>query len=388
MVNAAAPNISNTCGGTVTAAAGAGILSISGGTIPAGTIGPVVPGTCIIEVDVTATAAGAYTNTLLALSVTSANAEPGPVGDVTSDTTAYLPPTLTKSFGVATLGIGDITTLTLTLTNPASNPDAITDVQVDDTFPTGMTLQDVVFAYTPAACGTVTRTDDAASVAGDGAIRFNVASLAAGVSCEVSVNITSSTSGAVTNTTDAPIATAAASLAALTGTTAWASIIVQSAPSLMLLKSVQTISDPVNAGANPKAIPGAVMQYSIIATNSGGGSADNDSTVIVDPVPANTLLYVDDIGGAGSGPVAFTQGATSSALSYSFVTLGDGGDDLSFSNDGGTLYDVTPTFDVTTGCDTTVPSITNIRVNPKGIFVGDVVSPSPSFQISFRVCVQ
>ena len=381
LVNAATPNVANTCGGTVTAAAGGSSLSISGGTIP-------LSASCSIEVDLTATAPGLYTNTLLADAVTSANANAGPATDVTDSATAYLPPTLTKSFGAATLGVGTSTTLTLTLTNPAGNPDAITDVRVDDTFPAGMTLQDVTFGYTPAACGTVTRTDDTASVAGDGAIRFNVATLAAGVSCEVSVNITSSTAGAVTNTTDAPIATAATAMAALTGTTAWDSITVQSAPSIMLLKSVQTISDPVNLGANPKAIPGAVMQYNIIATNSGGGSADNDSTVIVDPVPANTLLYVDDIGGAGSGPVVFSQGATTSTLSYGFITLGDGGDDLSFSNDGGTLYNATPTFDVVTGCDTTAPAITHIKVNPKGTFVGNVVPPSPSFNISFRVCVQ
>ena len=389
MVNAPTPNLSNTCGGTVTAAAGAGTLNISGATIPAGTIGPVVPGTCTIEVDVTATAAGAYTNTLLASAVTSANANAGPAADVTDTATAYLPPTLSKAFGAATLGIGSSTTLVLTLTNPATNPDAITDVRVDDTFPTGMVLQNTTFSYAPVACGTVTKIDDTASAASDNNIRFNVATLAVGASCEVSVNITSSTSGAVTNTTDAPIATAATAMAALTGTTSWASITVQSAPSIMLLKSVQTISDPVNLAANPKAIPGAVMQYNIIATNSGAGSADNNSTILIDPIPANTLLYVDDIGGAGSGPVLFTDGVTiSSTLSYSFVSLGDGGDDLSFSNDGGTLYNATPIFDAATGCDTTVPSITHIRVNPQGTFVGDAVPPSPNFTISFRVCVQ
>ncbi|MDH3342949.1 MAG: hypothetical protein OEM07_04420, partial [Gammaproteobacteria bacterium] len=381
LVNAATPNLANTCAGTATAAAGGGSLNISGGTIPASS-------SCTVEVNLTATAAGVYTNTLLADGVVSANANTGPVADVTADTRAYLPPPLIKNFGAATLSIGTGATLTLNLTNPASNPDAITDVRVDDTFPAGMTLQDVTFAYTPAACGSVTRIDDTASVAGDGAIRFNVASLATGVSCQVSVNITSSISGAVTNTTDVPIATAAASLAALTGTTAWASITVQSAPSITVLKSVQTISDPVNAGANPKAIPGAVVQYTIISTNSGAGSADNDSTIIIDPIPANTLLYVNDIGGAGSGPVVFSQGATSSTLSYTFTALGNGADDLSFSNDGGATWTALPVADGVTGCDVTAPSITHIRVNPKGTFVGDVVPPSPSFNISFRVCVQ
>ena len=381
MVNAPTPNIANTCAGTATAAAGAGILNISGATIPASS-------SCTVEVDLIATAAGAYTNTLLAAGVTSANANAGPAADVTADTTAYLPPTLSKSFGAATLSIGSSTTLVLTLSNPASNPDAITDVRVDDTFPAGMILQNTTFSYAPAACGSVTKIDDTASVAGDDNIRFNVASLAAGVSCELTVNIISSTSGAVTNTTDVPVATAATSSAALTGTTAWASIIVQSSPSITVLKSVLTLSDPVNLMVNPKAIPGAVVQYTIISTNSGEGSADNDSTVVVDPIPANTLLYVDDIGVAGSGPVLLTQGVTSSTLIYSFIALDNGGDDLSFSNDGGIFYNATPTFDAVTGCDTTAPAITHIRVNPKGTFIGDVVPPSPSFLLSFRVCIQ
>ena len=374
LINAATPNLVNNCSGTATAAANGGSLSISGGSIPASS-------SCTIEVDLTATAAGDYTNTLTAGSVISTNATAGPAADVTSSTTAYLPPTLTKVFSAASINIGGSTSMLLTLTNPASNTAVITNLQVDDTFPTGMTLQDATFTFTPATCGTVTRTDDTASVAGDGAVRFKVATLAVGVSCEASINITSSTQGGVTNTTDAPVATAPV---ALTGATAWDSITVQSAPSIMLLKSVQTISDPVNLGANPKAIPGAVMQYNIIATNSGAGSADLDSTVIVDPIPANTLLYVDDIGGAGSGPVLFPAGLNTSTLTYSFTALGDLDplDDLSFSDDGGTTWNAVPTFDAS-GCDNTAPSITHIRANPKGTFIG-----SSSFQMSFRVCVQ
>ncbi len=47
---------SNTCGGTLTATAGAGTLSLSGGSLTAG-------GTCTISVNVTAPTAGAYNNT-------------------------------------------------------------------------------------------------------------------------------------------------------------------------------------------------------------------------------------------------------------------------------------------------------------------------------------
>lgn len=151
-------------------------------------------------------------------------------------------------------------------------------------------------------------------------------------------------------------------------------------PSITLLKTTAVHWDPVNLLVNPKFIPGAIAQYTVIANNS-GGPADNNSTVITDPVPANTALYINDIGGAGSGPVLFTQGATSSTLTYSKAT------DLSFSNDGGATWTAVPVADAS-GCDATVPPITHIRVTPKGAFVGSAVAPHPSFQLDFRVCVK
>ena len=377
MFNAALPNLTNSCTtGANTAAAGASTISWTGGTIPAS-------GSCTLTVDLTATAVGLYTNTMAIGAVTSANANAGPAAAVTASATAYLPPTLSKAFGAATLASGGSTTLSLTLANPATNTAPITGVQVDDTFPTGLTLKDTTFTFTPAACGTVTSTVPAASVAGDNNIRFSVASLAPGVSCQASVNVTSSTPGAITNTTAMPTATGPA---ALTGVLAWADLTVSNAPNITLLKTVTIYSDPVNLLVNPKFIPGAVARYTLIASNS-GGPADNDSTVITDPIPANTLLYVKDIGGAGSGPVLFTQGATSSTLTYTFTALGNLVDDLEFANDGtGTDWTITPTFDATTGCDTTVPPITHIRIKPKGTFIGG--TPNPSFNLTFRVCVK
>lgn len=373
MLNAAMPNLTNSCGGTATAAASANTVSLSGGTIPAS-------GSCTLTVDLTATTVGLYTNTLAINTVTSTNANPGPAAAASASATAYLPPTLTKSFGAATLASGGTTVLTLTLSNPASNPAAITGVRVDDTFPAGLTLGNTTFTYTPAACGTVTRISGAASAAGDNNIRFTVASLAAGISCQVSVNVTSTTPGAITNTTDTPVATAPA---ALTGNAAWANLTVLNAPNIMLLKTVAVYYDPVNLLVNPKFLPGAIAQYTLIASNA-GGPADNDSAFITDPIPANTALYVNDIAGAGSGPVLFSQGATSSTLAYTFSALNNMADDVSFSNDGGITWTAVPVAGAN-GCDVT---ITNVRINPKGTFVGSAVVPQPSFRLDFRVCVK
>lgn len=152
-------------------------------------------------------------------------------------------------------------------------------------------------------------------------------------------------------------------------------------PSITVLKSIAPYSDPINLLVNPKFIPGAVGQFTIISSNA-GGPADKDLTYITDPIPANTSLYVNDIG--GPGPVLFSQGATSSTLAYTFNALNDLTDDVDFSNDGGTTWTAVPVAGAD-GCDAT---ITNIRINPKGTFVGSPVAPQPSFQLSFRVCMQ
>lgn len=51
-------------------------------------------------------------------------------------------------------------------------------------------------------------------------------------------------------------------------------------------KTVAVLQDPVNGTTNPKAIPGAIVQYTIDATNT--GAADADNCIIVDEIPANT----------------------------------------------------------------------------------------------------
>jgi len=163
-------------------------------------------------------------------------------------------------------------------------------------------------------------------------------------------------------------------------------------PSLTFLKTVLVYSDPVNGTTSPKFIPGAIAAYTLTAINSGSGPVDNSTLinctlvscpfVITDPVPANTLMYLKDLGAPGSGPVLFTQGIPSSTLTYNPAT------DLRFSNDNGASWAAAPTFDATTGCDTTAPPITNIRITPKGTFVGNPTAPSPSFTLEFRVCVK
>jgi len=185
--------------------------------------------------------------------------------------------------------------------------------------------------------------------------------------------------GGVSNGT---LLTATATLAGTTSEFS-ARVVASQVPSITLTKLLSTYWDPVNLFVNPKHIPGSLTEYTVIGSNS-EGPADNDSIVITDPIPAATALYVNDVGGAGSGPVLFTDGAVASGLSYSFAALNNFTDDIDFSNDNGTTWNYVPVPGAN-GCDA---AVTDLRINPKGIFVGNPTPPSPSFSLKFRVCVQ
>jgi len=149
---------------------------------------------------------------------------------------------------------------------------------------------------------------------------------------------------------------------------------------LTVIKTLQTYSDPVNGTINPKAIPGALVDYRITVTNGGAVAADIDSVKITDAVPANASLFVGDLGGAGSGPVALTDGSPPSGVNYTYESLEETEDDVSFSSTGVVGdYAYTPQPDAG-GFDS---SVTHIRINPKGVF-----NNSTSFQLKFRVQVQ
>ena len=155
-------------------------------------------------------------------------------------------------------------------------------------------------------------------------------------------------------------------------------------PQLVVAKDATTVSDPINGASNPKAIPGAEVEYVVTVTNQGPGTVDNNSFTLTDAIPAGSCMRVTDIDTPGSGPVDFDDGIPSSNLGYTFLGLADPGDDLEFSSDGGLTYTYDPTPDAS-GCD---PLVTNVRVNPQGTFSADNGGGSPSASFTFRVILQ
>jgi hypothetical protein len=269
---------------------------------------------------------------------------------------------VSKSFAPATIVTTRTSRLTVTLSN--TNTLALTAAAFTDTYPT-----DIVNATVPAAAttcgGTVTATAGGANVALSGG------TIPASGSCTVSVDVTSGSAGAYTN-----------SLAARSVTTALAYNDAAANANLNVKLPISTskasavVSDPINGTTNPKRIPTALVDYTITVTNSANGAVDSNAVAIVDPVPANVELLVGNLNGAGSGPIVFTNGAPASGLTYTFSSLGSPTDDVAFSNDGGVTFNYTPTANAN-GTDS---AVTHIRVNPKGS-----MNSSGSFLIRFRV---
>ncbi len=279
-------------------------------------------------------------------------------------------PTVAKSFSPTTVAANSNSTVTLTLTNSYAQP--LRGAALTDTYPTGL-----VNAPTPGASttcgGTVTAT------AGGNSVNLSGGTIPASGSCTITVSVRAASNGSYANTVPAGALT---TLFASNSNTASATLTVGPVAMLTHVKSMQVTSDPYNGGVNPKAIPGADVLYTLTIANTGGGTVDNNGIAVVDPVPANTRLYLGDLGGAGSGPVAFANGSPASGLTWTYTSLASGTDDLEFSNNGGSTWTHVPTADPG-GYDTS--GTTHIRMRPKGNMAGASGGGNPSFQLRFRV---
>jgi hypothetical protein len=149
-------------------------------------------------------------------------------------------------------------------------------------------------------------------------------------------------------------------------------------------RTTKSFSDPFNNTTNQKSIPAAIMLNVTNIRNSSPGPADAGSIVITEHIPANMALRVANFDATTTGPVKFTNGTPSSGLSYSFIALGNTGDDVSFSNNNGATYSYTPVAD-SNGTDL---AVTDIRINPKNAFRGNTGAGDPQADFAFKLVVQ
>lgn len=149
---------------------------------------------------------------------------------------------------------------------------------------------------------------------------------------------------------------------------------------LNLVKSSVVVNDPINGTTNPKAIPGATIDYTIGYSNADPGTADANTLIISDLIPANVSMFVGDLGVAGSGPVAFTNGAPGCGVSYNFVSLSSTTDSLEFSDNGGATWVYVPSgpYDA---------AINGVRISLLGSLAG-TSGTSTACTLRFRALVK
>ena len=368
--------VSSTCtagGATVTNPAGTALVAGTSTGIRLNGYGPAANAVCTIVVTATVGAAG---------TVNTINGTPGISGltgtallvSAVNDTFNVRAVTLTKAFTPTTVAVNAASLLTFSLTNGVGNPAQGGTTPVNnllaftETLPAGL-----VVASAPAATqcnGTV------AATVGTGVITFSGGTLALGqASCAVLVNVLSATAGTYNNL---PANVTGFGTNIINSATATLTV---GTPSLIFLKTVAVLNDPVNGVTNPKNIPGAEVLYTLRVTNTGPGTVDNNTLLVTDPIPVNTILFVGDLGAPGSGPVSFLQGTPTSNLTWTYSSPASLVDDLEFSNDNGATWTFVPTPPYDT-------AVNRIRLMPKGTMAGATGGLNPYLELKFLVQVK
>jgi fimbrial isopeptide formation D2 family protein len=253
------PNgLTGSCGGgTITAVAGSGNVSLSGATLAAST-------SCTFSINVTGTTAGSKNNTTGNVTST----EGGTGGTASASIAVVAPPSIAKAFNPTAIGVNGTSTLTFTMTNPAANTVAEVGVAFTDTLPAGLVVA-TPNGLTNTCGGTATAT------AGSGSISLSGGTIAAASSCTLSANVTGASTGTFNNTSGAVSSTNGG-----TGNTASATLTI--APADMTITKT-------HVGTFHRGQTGA--QYTITVSNSGAGPTVGTVTV-VDTLPnvQNTIV--------------------------------------------------------------------------------------------------
>ncbi|HEY7811160.1 MAG TPA: hypothetical protein VIA98_12360 [Allosphingosinicella sp.] len=267
------------------------------------------------------------------------------------------PFTMTKTSDTATglAGLPQVVRYTVTVSNPSTYASRVS--QISDTLPAGASFA----GLDPLSGVTALNSSSVPALLATGTLNFvgrqdQSYDLPAGGSVKLIYLVTiPAAAGTYTNTAQARFGTATTPVATATFS------VVAPAP-LTVVKSSQASFDPVNGATNAKLIPGGRAAYTISVSNPNSFTVTANSIVITDPTPAGLALRVLDAGGAGSGPLLFTNGSTASGLTYTYSGAASTTDDIDFSKDNGATWTYQPTPNGS-GAD---PAVTAVRIRPKG----------------------
>jgi CSLREA domain-containing protein/uncharacterized repeat protein (TIGR01451 family) len=279
----ATPNgLTGSCdAGTITAAEGSSSISLSGATVTSAA-------SCSFSVKVTGTSAGVKIN-----SVRVTSTEGGDGNTSNASITVVAPPTISKSFGAASIPLNGSTSLTFTITNPNATL-ALNGVGFSDSLPAGLVVQNSLAG----ACGGVVT-----APAGSGTISLSGASIAAGGTCSFAVDVSGTTAGVKNNTTGQVTSTEGG-----TGATASASLVVVAPPSIAKAFSPPNIA--INATT--------ALTFTITNPNS---TVVLTGVAFTDTLPTG-LTVVNGSSSACGGGTLTTTAPTTIALSGGSVAAG------------------------------------------------------------------
>ena len=188
--------LTNSCGGSVTAAAGSTTLSVNGATVPA-QLG-ITPGSCTVSILVTSTTAGNLINTIPAGALTSTGE--GTIITNTSPASATLNvagipvPSVRKSFSSGTIWAGEIVQLSIFIAN--NHPSTtLTQTSLVDSLPANLFLANPVSPTLTGCGGSASLT----AVSGGTSVTLNNGTIAPGSTCIIRVSVTSDIQGVYTN---------------------------------------------------------------------------------------------------------------------------------------------------------------------------------------------
>src|SRR5579884_233469 len=243
-------------------------------------------------ITITQTPAGPYpvgtTTVLLTVTDTKgATAQASAVVTVTNPA-GIAPPSIAKIFTPATIALNATTSLTFTITNPASNTVSLTGVAFTDTLPTGLT----VASSTSTVCGGTLTTTAPTGIA------LSDATIAANGQCQFSLTVTGAAAGAYTNTTSAVTSTNGG-----TGNTATANLTV-TAPAPTITNTFGAASILVNTSTS--------LTFSIQNPNTSLGLT---GVAFTDALPAGLVVSTP------SGLTSSCGGTTTAAAGSASIAL-------------------------------------------------------------------
>ena len=288
LVVAGTPNGSTTCGGTFAPGASDVSLSFAGGAVAAGDA-------CAISVDVTSAVAGSYPNTSGALTSDLPDDAPPALATLTVD---EAPLVVSMEFSPSTIAQGGVSRLSYDLRNGAAV--GATSISLSDTLPADVTVAGVPDASTTCG-GTVT------AAAGGNQISYSGGAVAAGVSCTISVDVTSAVAGSYSNGPEAVTSSLGAS------TPVQATLTVDAADALVFSKAF-----------SPSTIaPGGISRLTFTIDN-GANLIDVGSLAFTDAFPAGLVVAGTPNGSTTCGGT-FAPGASDVSLAFAggAVAAGD-----------------------------------------------------------------